>query len=202
MSPRNALRQPAADPVVSQGFASGDFDNDAWPIRHFFNRKNLEFVVAQSFSKNFGLYGERIGALHVVSRAPEISSRISGKLVRLQRAQITSPPAFGARIVAKILGDQALYRQWQDDLHRMSGRMKQMRQRLYEELMKRNTPGSWEHILSEVLLWFVRNTTVLLTESADWHVLDDRLVSGSGYGIDREVPCLLTPFRTHFGYRS
>ncbi|KAL1637198.1 hypothetical protein SLS56_000857 [Neofusicoccum ribis] len=60
------------------------------------------------------------------------------------------PPAFGARIVAKIFGDQVLYQQWQDDLHQMSRRMKQMRQRLYEELKKRETPGSWEHILVEI----------------------------------------------------
>ncbi|GME22327.1 hypothetical protein GTA08_BOTSDO02628 [Neofusicoccum parvum] len=136
--------------LAYQGFASGDLANDAWPIRHFFSRENLEFVVAQSFSKNFGLYGERVGALHVVTRSPEISSKVCGKLMRLQRAQITSPPAFGARIVAKVLGDQVLYQQWQDDLHQMSWRMKQMRQRLYEELKKRETPGSWEHILLEI----------------------------------------------------
>ncbi|KAK0609271.1 Aspartate aminotransferase [Lasiodiplodia hormozganensis] len=136
--------------LAYQGFATGSLSADAWPIRHFFSRPALEFCVAQSFSKNFGLYSERVGALHVVTRSAEIAARVSGKLKRLQRAEITTPPAFGARVVAKVLGDAALYKQWEEDLLRMSGRMKRMRERLYEELQARETPGEWEHVLSEV----------------------------------------------------
>lgn len=51
--------------AYSQGFASGNFDDDAWAIRHFASRPSMEMAVAQSFSKNFGLYGERVGALHI-----------------------------------------------------------------------------------------------------------------------------------------
>jgi aspartate aminotransferase len=124
-------------------------EQDAWPIRHFFSRK-LEFVVAQSFSKNFGLYGERIGALHVVTRSEEASSKVLAHVLRLQRAEITTPPSFGAKLVAIILSDAELFRQWEDDLQHMSNRMKNMRQKLYDELKRRQTPGEWEHILSEV----------------------------------------------------
>ncbi|KAF4536422.1 Aspartate aminotransferase, cytoplasmic [Lasiodiplodia theobromae] len=136
--------------LAYQGFATGSLAADAWPIRHFLSRPALEFCVAQSFSKNFGLYSERVGALHVVTRSAEIAARVSGKLKRLQRAEITTPPAFGARVVAKVLGDAALYKQWEEDLLRMSGRMKRMRERLYEELQARETPGEWEHVLSEI----------------------------------------------------
>jgi aspartate aminotransferase len=48
-----------------QGFATGDLELDAWPIRYFIN-EGFQMIVAQSFAKNIGLYGERIGALHVV----------------------------------------------------------------------------------------------------------------------------------------
>jgi aspartate aminotransferase len=113
------------------------------------DRKTVEFIVAQSFSKNFGLYGERIGALHVTKSA-EASSTVLAHLVSLHRAEITSPPGFGAKLIAIILSDEAIFRQWEDDLKHMSDRMKSMRQRLYDELKKRKTPGNWEHILSEV----------------------------------------------------
>ncbi|PQE18767.1 aspartate aminotransferase protein [Rutstroemia sp. NJR-2017a WRK4] len=127
-------------------------EQDAWPIRHFFDR-GLEFVVAQSFSKNFGLYGERVGALHVVTRSKEASSKVLGHVLRLQRAEITTPPSYGAKIVAIILSDKELFRQWEDDLQHMSNRMKSMRQRLYEELKWGQTLGEWEHIVSEVSEW-------------------------------------------------
>ncbi|KAB2569788.1 Aspartate aminotransferase P2 [Lasiodiplodia theobromae] len=136
--------------LAYQGFATGSLSADAWPIRHFLNRPSLEFCVAQSFSKNFGLYSERVGALHVVTRSAEIAVRVLGKLKRLQRAEITTAPAFGARVVARVLGDAALYRQWEEDLLRMSGRMRRMRERLVEELQARETPGEWGHVLSEV----------------------------------------------------
>lgn len=140
----------SASPTHSQGFATGSLSADAWPIRHFLSRPFLEFCVAQSFSKNFGLYSERVGALHVVTHSAAIAARVAGKLQRLQRAEITTAPAFGARVVARVLGDAALYQQWEEDLLRMSGRMRRMRERLVEELRARGTPGEWGHVLSEV----------------------------------------------------
>ncbi len=55
-----------------QGFASGDLDRDAWPIRYFVEQ-GFQMLVAQSFAKNLGLYGERVGALHFVSVNKETS---------------------------------------------------------------------------------------------------------------------------------
>ncbi|KZF24320.1 PLP-dependent transferase [Xylona heveae TC161] len=139
-----------------QGFATGDLEKDAWAIRYFYGLSHLEFAVAQSFSKNFGIYGERIGALHLVVNSAEAAQRTLGRLLRLQRAQITSPPSYGAKIVATILSDEELFKQWLKDLDHMSGRIKQMRKRLYDELKKRDTPGSWDHLLVEVT-WFSSN---------------------------------------------
>jgi aspartate aminotransferase len=107
-------------------------------------------LVAQSFSKNFGLYGERVGALHVVCRTEIAKSKTLSMLSRLSRAEITTCPINGARIVAKILGDEELKQQWQRDLLHMSSRMKSMRKRLVDALLKHQAPGSWDHILTDV----------------------------------------------------
>ena len=107
-------------------------------------------LVAQSFSKNFGLYGERVGALHVVCRTEVARSKVLNVLKRLSRAEITTPPINGAKIVAKVLGDKDLKQQWQKDLLHMSDRMRSMRKRLVDALRKHRTPGSWDHILTDV----------------------------------------------------
>ncbi|KAK4033567.1 pyridoxal phosphate-dependent transferase [Parachaetomium inaequale] len=142
--------------LAYQGFATGDADNDASAVRHFTTRSSsgnsstLEFAVAQSFSKNFGLYSERVGALHVVARTRDGAARVEGMLKRISRAEITSTPAFGARIVAAVLHDPVLKAQWRQDLRTMNGRLGDMRKRLYDGLTRRNTPGSWGHILTDI----------------------------------------------------
>ncbi|KAJ3484183.1 hypothetical protein NLG97_g7119 [Lecanicillium saksenae] len=66
-----------------QGFASGDLDEDAWAVRHFIERGTMEIFVAQSFSKNMGLYGERVGAGQVVPRRlPCQEVRVTGRNAR------------------------------------------------------------------------------------------------------------------------
>lgn len=134
----------------SQGFATGDLADDAWAIRHFFHNTSLELLVAQSLSKNFGLYGERVGALHVVCRTKAAQAKTLGMLTRLSRAEITTAPINGARIVARVLEDETLKDQWLADLLHMSDRMRLMRRKLVEGLHKRHTPGSWDHILTDV----------------------------------------------------
>jgi aspartate aminotransferase len=73
-------------------------------------------------------------------------------LTRLSRAEITTPPINGAKIVSKILGDERLKMQWLDDLLHMSERMRLMRRALVEGLRRRHTPGSWNHVISDVSL--------------------------------------------------
>lgn len=85
-----------------QGFASGDLENDAWAVRHFVTA-GVPLLVCQSYAKNAGLYGERVGALNVVARhtgeAEGGSKRIESQLLVLQRSEISNPPTYGARIV-------------------------------------------------------------------------------------------------------
>jgi aspartate aminotransferase len=132
-----------------QGFASGDVDEDAWAVRHFVERGTLELVVAQSFSKNFGLYGQRVGAFHIVVSDEQARDKALSHLIYLQRAEISNPPVYGARIVAFILQNEELKAEWEQDLLIMSGRIKTMRAALYGELQVLQTPGSWEHIVNQ-----------------------------------------------------
>ncbi|KAF4546971.1 Aspartate aminotransferase-like protein 1 [Elsinoe fawcettii] len=177
-----------------QGFATGSLADDAWSMRYFMRHTSLDFLVAQSFSKNFGLYGERVGALHVVCRSQSAARNMSGLLTRLSRAEITSAPINGARIIAKILTDEKLKRQWQQDLHHMSGRMASMRQKLFDGLHQRKTPGSWDHILTDIGMFsmtgFGSEQIRMLKENYHIYMLPSGRLSVTGlteYNIDHVV---------------
>lgn len=136
-----------------QGFASGDLENDAWAVRYFIEQ-GFELCVAQSFAKNFGLYGERAGAFHFVTGpgtdAQNTIGRIGSQLAILQRSEISNPPAYGARIASLVLNDPDLFQEWEANLRTMSGRIKDMRKALRDHLEKLETPGSWKHITEQI----------------------------------------------------
>ncbi|KAK4188412.1 putative aspartate aminotransferase [Podospora australis] len=136
-----------------QGFASGDLDRDAGAIRYFVEQ-GFELVIAQSFAKNFGLYGERAGCFHFIappsSDAAEVTTRVASQLAILQRSEISNPPIYGARIASIVLNDKALFAEWQENLRTMSGRIISMRQALRSKLEELGTPGQWNHITDQI----------------------------------------------------
>ena len=136
--------------LASQGFATGDLEDDAWALRHFVSRGTLEVAAAQSFSKNMGLYGERVGAFHLLTASRDAAGKAKGHLARLQRGQISQPPTRGSKLATAILTNPELSREWLMDLQEMSSRIRSMRKALYEELIVLGTPGNWEHIVSQV----------------------------------------------------
>ncbi|KAH7357335.1 pyridoxal phosphate-dependent transferase [Pyrenochaeta sp. MPI-SDFR-AT-0127] len=133
-----------------QGFATGNLDEDAWAVRHFLERGTMEIAVAQSFSKNMGLYGERTGALHLVVASSGAAGRVKGHLARLQRGSISQPPTRGCKLAATILNHEDLFKQWLSDLQAMSSRIQSMRDKLAAELARRGTPGDWSHIRTQI----------------------------------------------------
>ncbi|KAJ5138756.1 pyridoxal phosphate-dependent transferase [Penicillium bovifimosum] len=151
--------------LAYQGFASGDAKKDAWAIRHFFHELELvEFCVAQSFSKNFGLYGQRVGALHIAltSTATEVvSEKVFSNLCHLVRGEYSMAPRGGAEIVKTVLSNNKLRKKWQEDLTTMSQRIQKMRHALFNELSKLNTPGEWTHVINQIGMF----TYIGLTES-------------------------------------
>ncbi|EGN95393.1 hypothetical protein SERLA73DRAFT_186351 [Serpula lacrymans var. lacrymans S7.3] len=133
-----------------QGFASGDLDKDSSAVRYFVE-KGVPMLVCQSFAKNAGLYGERVGALHVVPPTKDAADRVKSQLSVIQRSEISNPPSHGARLVALILNDAGLFEEWKRDIKTMAGRIIDMRQELYSVLSDElKTPGSWEHIINQI----------------------------------------------------
>jgi aspartate aminotransferase len=136
-----------------QGFASGDLAKDAWAVRYFVEQ-GFELCIAQSFAKNFGLYGERAGCFHFVTGSGTDSKntigRIASQLAILQRSEISNPPAYGARIASLVLNDDALFKEWEENLRTMSGRIISMRKALQGKLEELGTPGTWNHITDQI----------------------------------------------------
>jgi aspartate aminotransferase len=136
-----------------QGFASGDLAKDAWAVRYFVEQ-GFELCIAQSFAKNFGLYGERAGCFHFVTApgtdAQATISRIGSQLAILQRSEISNPPAYGARIASLVLNDPTLFKEWEENLRTMAGRIIDMRKALRSKLEELGTPGTWNHITDQI----------------------------------------------------
>ncbi|KAL5360159.1 aspartate aminotransferase [Aspergillus floccosus] len=140
-----------------QGFATGDVDGDAWAVRYFVEELILTgrpdhpgLCVAQSFSKNFGLYGERVGALHLVVPSHLSAQGARSQLLALARVEYSTPPRFGASIVETILADGKLRAQWERDLGTMSARIKTMRRELRRRLEEKSVPGDWSFIERQI----------------------------------------------------
>ncbi|RZS51920.1 aromatic amino acid transaminase [Sphaerotilus mobilis] len=118
--------------IAYQGFGDG-IAEDADAIRALADA-GIAFFVANSFSKSFSLYGERVGGLSVVCPTPAEARLVEGQLQMAVRKNYSSPPTHGARIVARVLGTPALQQQWSDELAAMRQRIQAMRQRLHAVL--------------------------------------------------------------------
>lgn len=135
--------------VAYQGFATGSLDEDAYAPRYFLSRK-MEFLVAQSYSKNLGLYGERVGAINIVTASKDAATRVLSQLKRLARAIWSSPPTHGARIVAEVVGDDGMFNEWRGEMEMMSGRIKDVRKVLYDNLVRLNPDKDWSFVLNQI----------------------------------------------------
>lgn len=132
-----------------QGFASGSLDKDAWAVR-FFVTQGFEMFCAQSFSKNFGLYNERVGNLTVVAQDPENLKRVLSQMEKIVRVTWSNPPSQGARLVAITLNTPELFQEWKDNVKTMADRVLLMRAQLKEKLLALGTPGTWDHITEQI----------------------------------------------------
>lgn len=132
-----------------QGFASGSLDRDAESVRMFV-ADGGECVIAQSYAKNMGLYGERVGALSIVCKTTDVASRVESQLKLVIRPMYSNPPIHGASIVATILKDSNMHHEWTIELKAMAERIISMRQQLFNALQSRGTPGDWSHIIKQI----------------------------------------------------
>ncbi|MBB2895190.1 amino acid aminotransferase [Pseudomonas sp. AS2.8] len=118
--------------IAYQGFGDG-IEEDAQAVR-LFAESGLTFLVSSSFSKSFSLYGERVGALTLVSESREESARVLSQVKRVIRTNYSNPPTHGATIVASVLSNPELRALWEAELGEMRQRIRAMRNALVEGL--------------------------------------------------------------------
>jgi aromatic-amino-acid transaminase len=133
--------------IAYQGFGDG-IDADGFAVR-LFGEAGLPLLVASSFSKSFSLYGERVGALTVVTADRDEAARVLSQLKRLIRANYSTPPTHGASLVAAVLTTPALRATWEQELGEMRDRIKAMRARLADGLKARGVAADFGFILRQ-----------------------------------------------------
>ncbi|KAL1983423.1 hypothetical protein VTN96DRAFT_10329 [Rasamsonia emersonii] len=135
--------------MAYQGFASGDADRDAFAPRYFV-KEGHNIALCQSFAKNMGLYGERVGAFSLVTASPEEKKRVESQIKILIRPLYSNPPVHGARIASTILNDPELYKQWLGEVKGMADRIIEMRALLKKNLEELGSKHDWSHITSQI----------------------------------------------------
>jgi len=135
--------------MAYQGFASGNTDQDAFPIRHFI-KEGHSISLCQSFAKNMGLYGERVGAFSIVCADADEKKRVDSQIKILVRPLYSNPPVHGARVASTILNDPDLNKQWLGEVKGMADRIITMRALLKENLEKLGSKHDWSHITSQI----------------------------------------------------
>ncbi|XP_060176352.1 aspartate aminotransferase, mitochondrial-like [Lycium barbarum] len=139
--------------MAYQGIASGDLERDATAIRIFLEDGHL-LGCAQSFSKNMGLYGHRVGCVSIVSRDEKQATAIKSQLQQIVRAMYSSSPVHGPLLVSAILNDADLKALWEEEVKVMVDRLIRMRITLRRNLEEVNSSASWEHITKQVGMFY------------------------------------------------
>jgi aromatic-amino-acid transaminase len=144
------IRQRALIPfldIAYQGFGAG-MTEDAYAIRAL-AAANVSFLVANSFSKIFSLYGERVGGLSVVCTDADAAERVLGQLKATVRRNYSSPPMFGAELVSTVLADPQLKTDWLTEVEGMRSRIVAMRETLVEALGQTLPGRNFDYLITQ-----------------------------------------------------
>ncbi|MDQ8022159.1 MAG: amino acid aminotransferase [Moraxellaceae bacterium] len=133
--------------MAYQGFADG-IAEDAVAL-NLFAASGLQFLVSSSFSKSFSLYGERVGALTVVTASKEEAGRVMSQVKRVVRTNYSNPPTHGGAVVAAVLSSPELRKQWEDELAGMRVRIREMRTGLVEKLAARGVKQDFSFVIKQ-----------------------------------------------------
>jgi aspartate aminotransferase len=132
-----------------QGFASGNAPQDAFAIRMFVEDGH-NLATVQSFSKNFGLYGQRVGALSIITPDADQAQNVLSQMKATIRPMYSNPPRYGAQIVKTILSDEQLTNDFIDQCKDMADRINTMRVSLRSVLEEGQQDRSWDHITKQI----------------------------------------------------
>ncbi|ESO10123.1 hypothetical protein HELRODRAFT_156393 [Helobdella robusta] len=136
--------------MAYQGFASGDIVRDAFALRYFVQDGHSSMLLSQSFAKNMGLYGQRVGGFTVVCTSKEERDRVMSQVKIIIRPMYSNPPLHGARIATTILSDHKLRDIWLSDVKLMADRIISMRTILEANLKKEGSVHDWSHISDQI----------------------------------------------------
>ena len=130
-----------------QGFAHG-LEEDAYGLRAF-AKLNKELLVASSYSKNFGMYNERVGAFTVVAADADTANRAFSQVKTIIRTLYSNPASHGGNTVAMVLQDVELKAQWVAELDEMRVRIKEMRQKFVDLLKEKGAQQDFDFIVKQ-----------------------------------------------------
>jgi len=133
--------------LAYQGFAEG-LDADAAAVRRFSERAPV-VLVASSFSKSLSLYGERVGALSIVTQASDEAARVLSQLKRVIRTNYSSPPTHGSETVAEVLTTPELRVLWERELGEMRDRIKTMRRQLVDKIRALRSDFDFSYVVEQ-----------------------------------------------------
>jgi aromatic-amino-acid transaminase len=133
--------------MAYQGFADG-IEPDAVAVRTF-TASGLQFFISSSFSKSFSLYGERVGALSIVTASKDEAARVLSQVKRVIRTNYSNPPIHGGAVVAAVLNSPELRRLWEDELAGMRERIRAMRVGLVESLKAAGVTRDFSFVIQQ-----------------------------------------------------
>lgn len=133
--------------MAYQGFAEG-IEADAVAVRAF-SASGLQFFVSSSFSKSFSLYGERVGALSIITASKEEAGRVLSQVKRVIRTNYSNPPIHGGALVAGVLSSPELRQMWEDELGGMRTRIRTMRTGLVEAIKAQGVAQDFSFVVQQ-----------------------------------------------------
>jgi aromatic-amino-acid transaminase len=133
--------------MAYQGFSEG-IERDALAL-NLFVASGLQFLVSTSYSKSFSLYGERVGALSIVTGSRDESARVMSQIKRVIRSNYSNPPTHGGAIVAAVLSSPELRQMWESELAGMRDRIKSMRNSLVMKLKDKGVVQDFSFVIKQ-----------------------------------------------------
>jgi aromatic-amino-acid transaminase len=162
--------------MAYQGFADGIVEDGA--AVELFAKSGMSFFISSSFSKSFSLYGERVGALTIITESKDETQRVISQVKRVIRTNYSNPPTHGASVVATILNSPELRKMWEDELAEMRLRIKKMREELVSQLKAAGVSKDFEFIKQQRGMF---SYTGLTKDQVD-HLINDHGIYAVGTG--------------------
>ena len=133
--------------IAYQGFGDS-IEEDAAAVR-LFAESGMSFFVSSSFSKSFSLYGERVGALSMVTQNRDESSRVLSQIKRVIRTNYSNPPTHGATVVSAVLNNAELRAMWETELGEMRTRIQDMRLTMVRQLAEKGAKQDFSFVAKQ-----------------------------------------------------